>query len=84
MVINISVYVLTVLSLCLMVSYAVFITYQNGKLSKLVEKGRETLSNLNINPSSYSLVAIGQTIKRKTMEKINESSEDKEKLRSQV
>ena len=77
MFINISVYVITVLSLCMMVGYAIYITYQNGKLTKLVEKGRETLSNLNINPSSYSLVAIGQTIKRKTMEKIQDSSDDK-------
>ena len=35
-----------------------------GKLTRLVEAGRQTLSSLNMNPSSYSLVAIGQNIKR--------------------
>ena len=37
-----------------------------GKLRRLVEAGRQTLSSLNMNPSSYSLVAIGQNIKRLT------------------
>ena len=76
--INISVYVVTVISCIMMVTYAIYITYKQGKMTKLVEKGRETLSNLNLNPSSYSLVAIGQTIKRRTMEKLQESCEEKD------
>ena len=31
-----------------------------------MEAGRQTLSSLNMNPSSYSLVAIGQNIKKLT------------------
>ena len=45
-----------------------------GKLTRLVEAGRQTLSSLNINPSSYSLVAIGQNIKKLT-EQCEESGE---------
>ena len=84
MFINISVYVVSVLSVCAMVGYAIFITYQQGKLTKLVEKGRETLSNLAMNPSSYSLVAIGQSIKRITMEKLHDGGEDKENAKNPV
>ena len=79
---NIFVYVFTVVALFLMIAYAVMITYKNGKLSKMVEKGKETLatiSNLDLNPAS-SLIAIGQTIKRKTMDKINNTHKDGEKL----
>ena len=81
---NILVYVSTVVSLCAMVIYAMVLTYKNGKLGKMVEKGKETLatiSNLDINPGS-SLTAIGETIRRKTMEKIhqNQNQKDEERL----
>ena len=79
---NIFVYVFTVVALCGMVGYAVVLAYKNGQLSKMVEKGRETLttiSNLQLNPGS-SLVAIGQTMKRKTMDKIHNTHKDGEKL----
>ena len=79
---NIMVYVITVLSLLAMVAYATYITYRNGKLSKMVEKGKETLatiSNLDLKPGS-SLTALGQSIKRKTMERIHNNSQDVEKL----
>ena len=45
-----------------------------GKLTRLVEAGMQTLSSINVNPSSYSLVTIGQTIKRLTMEKLADQS----------
>ena len=79
---NMSVYILSVISLAVLVMIAVYITYKQigrndftqlpisstsffqGKLTRLVEAGRQTLSSLNINPSSYSLVAIGQNIKK--------------------
>ena len=79
---NMSVYILSVLSLTVLIMIAVYITYKQvregvtqvrfsatyfqGKLTRLVEAGRQTLSSLNINPSSYSLVAIGQNIKKLT------------------
>ena len=82
---NMSVYILSVISLAVLVMIAVYITYKQvggeeslhsadqiissqtffqGKLTRLVEAGRRTLSSLNMNPSSYSLVAIGQNIKK--------------------
>ena len=91
-----SVYILSVLSLTLLIMIAVYITYKQvgsshpftsnltevrslatyfqGKLTRLVEAGRQTLSSLNMNPSSYSLVAIGQNIKKLT-DKSEESGE---------
>ena len=77
---NVTVYILSFISLAVLVMIAVYITYKQvevgegnissatnifqGKLTRLVEAGRQTLSSLNMNPSSYSLVAIGQNIKR--------------------
>ena len=78
-VINMSVYIITCVCGCLMVAYAIFITYRNGKLAKLVEKGKSTISSLNMLPSNYSLVEIGKSIKRRTMENIG-TDQDKEKL----
>ena len=81
-VLNIFVYVFTVVALCGMVLYAVVLTYKNGNLGQMVEKGKETLatiSNLDLNPGS-SLISIGQTIKRKTMDRIHSNHKDGEKL----
>merc|ERR1712027_171965 len=69
---NIRIYILAVISLVAMVVYAVYLVYKSEQIKKIIDNGVDkikTLSNLDLDPGS-SLISIGNTVKRKTMEKI--------------
>ena len=59
-----------------MVVYAVYLTYKSEKLRRTIK----TLSNIHITAAN-SLVTLGSSVKRKTMEKINsQKKEDGQRL----
>ena len=87
---NLTIYIFGTISFIILLIMGIYITYQQettiatylfdnsddqGKLRKLVAAGRRTLSNLKLEPSSHSLVALGQTIKRLTREKLADNND---------
>ena len=64
---NIIVYIVAILAFGAMVAYAVYKTYLNCQLAKqVVQKSKETILMI----SNYSIKALSKTLKRKTLEKL--------------